>query len=173
MAKDEVIERPIAMSATSIPAQPGLAKAARGRAYESDVYGWAIDQAAHVRASRYDFLDVENVAEEIESLGRREFEVLVGDLEIIIQHMLKWDHQAERRAGSWTLSIAEHRDRVACTIDDSPSLIPRRDEALKRAYTLARYRAAIETDALLSTFPEDVPYIWTEIVERPFVHGLE
>lgn len=154
-------------------AAPTPSRVSRGRSYEADVYGWAMDQAAHIRAGRYDLLDIANVAEEIESLGRHEFDVLVSYLEIVLQHMLKWDYQPEWRSRSWALSIAEHRRRVTHNIKDNPSLKPRRDEAIERAYELARMRAANETDLPLSIFPGGNNYTWADIIERPFVHGVE
>ena len=173
MAKDDVIARPVATSFARKQAQPSSATAGRGRTYDADVYGWAIDQAGHIRAGRYDLLDVANVAEEIEALGRHEFDVLVSNLAVVLQHMLKWDHQSERRARSWALSIAEHRTRVSFTLKDNPSLAPRREDALVRAYELACTRAAIETSLSVKTFPATNPYTWAEVVERPFVHGFE
>ena len=136
--------------------------------YRSDVYGWAIDQARHIRARRYDLLDLAHVADEIEDVARREFESLVSNLVITLQHMLKWDHQAERRSRSWALSIAEHRDRIADTLEDSPSLASRQDDALVRAYRRARKTAASETDLPLSAFPEASPYTWADVTVRPF-----
>ena len=163
MAGDEVATRP----------RPRSTEDATGRAYEADVHGWATDQARHIRAGRYDLVDVTNVAEEIEALGRHEFNVLARNLEIVLLHMLKWDHQGERRSRSWALSIAEHRRRVAVTLIQNPSLAPRREEAMLQAYDLARLRAAAEVDLPLRLFPERIPYTWTDVVERPFVHVFE
>ena len=43
-----------------------------GTEYDRDFYSWLMEQARHVRAGRWDALDRENLAEEIESLGREQ-----------------------------------------------------------------------------------------------------
>ncbi|MGO9742822.1 MAG: DUF29 family protein, partial [Roseiarcus sp.] len=39
-------------------------------AYQDDFYAWAMQQAALLRAGRFAVADIENIAEEIESMGR-------------------------------------------------------------------------------------------------------
>jgi hypothetical protein len=39
-------------------------------AYEQDIVAWANEQAAFIRAGRFDLLDLENIAEEIEDVGK-------------------------------------------------------------------------------------------------------
>jgi hypothetical protein len=41
--------------------------------YHRDFYSWLMEQARHLRAGRWAALDRENLAEEIESLGREQF----------------------------------------------------------------------------------------------------
>ena len=38
--------------------------------YESDVVAWAKEQAALLRAGKFAYLDIEHIADEIESVGR-------------------------------------------------------------------------------------------------------
>lgn len=139
--------------------------------YEEDAALWAVQQAALIRAGRWDALDAENIAEEIESLAKTEFRVLVSALRVALMHMLKWDHQRERRSRSWALSIANGRTGAREQLDENPSFRPRLPEAIERAYRLARREAAIETGLPLRTFPETCPYTAEEILERP--HGDE
>src|SRR3977135_1918900 len=80
--------------------------------YDRDFYSWLMEQARHVRAGRWDALDRENLAEEIESLGREQFNKLESALRVLMLHMLKWDHQAARRSRSWSISIREQRLRL-------------------------------------------------------------
>ena len=46
--------------------------------YERDFYAWANEQAALLRAGKLDHADIENIAEEIESMGRSEKRELVS-----------------------------------------------------------------------------------------------
>src|SRR5437763_16983985 len=74
-------------------------------AYERDFYSWLMEQARHVRDGRWDALDRENLAEEIESLGREQFNKLESVLRVLMLHMLKWDYQPDRRSRSRPLSV--------------------------------------------------------------------
>ena len=138
-----------------------------GPACAADFAAWALHQAALVRARRWDLLDITNIAEELETLGRAEFNALVSQLRVVLLHLLKWDFQPERRSRSWAGSIAEHRSRIEDQLADNPSLLPRRNEALARAYRLARLAAVTETGLPLHNFPIDPPYDWPAIMERP------
>jgi hypothetical protein len=59
-------------------------------------YSWSMEQARHLRAGRWHALDRENLSEEIESLGREQFNKLESALPVLMLHMLKWDHQPDR-----------------------------------------------------------------------------
>jgi hypothetical protein len=136
--------------------------------YDRDFYSWSLEQARIVREGRWNALDRENVAEEIESLGRDQFNKLESALRVLMLHMLKWDHQAERRGRSWWASISEQRLRLQDVLADNPGLRSRIDEAIARAYRRARLRAIKETDLEAQQFPETGPYSWTDIVARDF-----
>lgn len=134
----------------------------------ADIYRWAYEQAAHIRAAHFDLVDRVNVADEIEDVGRRESDALVSNLEIVLTHILKWDHQPQKRSHSWESSIGEHRDRVTDRLKDSPSMNANREAMTSRAYRYARRRASRETKLALPTFPETCAYSWSEIMEKPF-----
>ena len=149
-----------------------LAKAARpaeaGTAYADDFYTWTQEQSARLRAGDLEALDRENLAEEIESLGRSQFNSLVSAWRIVLLHMLKFDHQPSRRTRGWLISIATHRLAAADELRDSPGLKSRQAEAMERAYRRARLEAANETGLPLATFPETCPYTCDEMLTRPF-----
>src|SRR5262249_5735661 len=125
-------------------------------------------QARFVRERRWDDIDRENLAEEIESLGREQFNKLASALRVLLLHFLKWDQQPDKRTRSWVLSIEACRIDLEDVIDDNPGLKPRIDEAIARAYRRARIDAARETGLEESRFPERCPYAWTDIVSRDF-----
>src|SRR5712691_10143707 len=90
--------------------------------YNRDFYSWLMEQARFVREGRWDALDRDNLAEEIESLGREQFNKLESALRVLLMHMLKWDHQPHLRSRSWALSIEVQRAELKDVIDDSPGL---------------------------------------------------
>ncbi|AWN50001.1 DUF29 domain-containing protein [Methylobacterium terrae] len=127
-----------------------------------------MEQAAALRAGNLSTLDRENLAEEIESLGRSELSSLVSAWRVVLLHMLKFDCQPERRTRSWALSIRDQRDQAADVLADSPGLKCRLDEAMARAYRGARLDASRETGLPLRTFPETCPYTRDEMLTRDF-----
>ena len=146
---------------------PDLAPPADPRAeYEHDFYSWLMEQARFVREGRWSAIDRDNLAEEIESLGREQFSKLESALRVLLLHLLKWDHQPERRSRSWELSIKEQRIAVQDVLDDNPGLRPRIPEALARGYRRARIEAAKETGLDEHVFPETCPYAFDEAMTR-------
>ena len=139
-----------------------------GGGYERDFYSWSLEQARLIRAGQLDAIDRENVAEEIESLGREQFNKLESALRVLLIHFLKSNHQPNLRSRSWILSIAAQRAEIDDVVGDNPGLKPRIDEAIARAYRKARIGAARETELELDAFPRQCPYGWDEIVSREF-----
>lgn len=135
-------------------------------AYERDYYAWSQEQARLLRAGLWTAVDRDNVAEEIESLGREQFNKLESALRVLLLHLLKWDHQPEKRTRSWALSVKDQRLAFGDVLADNPGLKSRLDEALARAYRRARIQAAAETGLPEEAFPETCPYGLDEIAAR-------
>ncbi|MCJ2056525.1 DUF29 domain-containing protein [Methylobacterium sp. J-048] len=149
--------------------EPAPVVPAGGRTrYADDVYTWVQEQVALLRAGRVDALDLDNIAEELSDVGLSEYYQLQSAVEIILLHMLKWDHQPERRSRSWALSIAEHRERARIRLRKSPGLKASLDEVRLDAFRLARLGAAREMERSPKTLPEECPYTWDDILNRPF-----
>jgi hypothetical protein len=137
-------------------------------AYWDDFYSWLMEQAAHLRQGRWEALDRENLAEEIESLGREQFNKLEGTLRLLLMRMLEWDRQPDLRSPSWVLSIEAQRLELGGVLLDNPGLKSRTAEATARAYRRARVEAANEAGLEEGEFPEACPYSWDDIVAREF-----
>jgi hypothetical protein len=134
--------------------------------YERDFYSWLMEQARHLRDGRFEALDRDNLAEEIESLGREQFNKLVSALRVLMLHMLKWDHQPALRSRSWVLSIQSQRLEIADLLSDNPGLKPRIGEAVVRAYRRARIEAAKETGLDETVFAATCPYSFEDMMSR-------
>jgi hypothetical protein len=139
----------------------------RGPAQADDFAAWAFHQAMLLRSGQFHLLDIGGIAEELDGLGRGEYNVLVSQLRVVLLHLLKWDYQPQRQSRSWVGSILEHRLRAEDQLADNPSLLPRRDDAIARAYKQARLGAASETGLRPDTFPDVCPYDWQTIMQRP------
>ncbi|HTW68848.1 MAG TPA: DUF29 domain-containing protein [Acetobacteraceae bacterium] len=136
--------------------------------YDQDFYAWANEQAALLRAGRFADIDVENVAEEIESMGRSQKSEMVNRLAVLLMHLLKWRYQPGFRSNSWRLTIEEQRRRLADHLADNPSLNSQVDSALQRAYRLARLQAARETGLGREVFPADCPFAFNHVMADDF-----
>ena len=136
-------------------------------AYDDDPYSWALEQAELLRNGQLARLDTQNLADEITALAHYLAAKLRSDLSRILQHVLKWDHQPERRTRSWAISIREHRRRVAEHLQDGPGLKSALASITERAYADGRDAALNETRLNPHLVPEICPYSWDEIMTRP------
>jgi hypothetical protein len=136
--------------------------------YEDDLFTWVEEQVALLRAGRIADIDVDNIAEELRSVGASERSRLDSILRVLVMHMLKWDQQPEFRTPSWVYSISEQRRRYERLMRRNPGLKPSRDEALADIFPIARNWAAAETHFDPGEFPETCPYSWYDLLERPF-----
>jgi Domain of unknown function DUF29 len=131
--------------------------------YETDFYQWTQQQAALLRQGLLSAVDIENLAEEIESMGRSDRRSLVSFIENILLHLLKWRYQPERRGSSWIESINNGRNAVDRLLADSPSLRPQLSTMVTAEYRRARKDTAKETGLPLLTFPEQCPFTVEQI----------
>jgi hypothetical protein len=125
--------------------------------YDWDFYGWALRQAELGRARRLGELDLENIAEELRSLGKEQEHRLESSYRMLLMHLLKWVHQHQRGSRSWRATIVRERINAERTLRRNPGLKPLRAELFVEAYRAARKEAAAETGLAVSTFPEGPP----------------
>ncbi|WP_374944551.1 DUF29 domain-containing protein [Sphingomonas sp.] len=150
---------------------PQIVKGHNVSNYEADYGAWIALQAMLLREGRFSELDLNNLIDEVESLGRSDFHRFESALKVVLLHLIKWDIQTDHRTRSWADSIKEHRQQVQDELNRSPSYKSRIDEALPGAYRRARSKAHKETTLPRRSFPEVCPYSWVDIMERPVVWG--
>ncbi len=111
------------------------------RLYESDYHQWIADQVAALRSGDLAHLNAENIAEELEDLGKSVRRELQSRLEVILSHLLEWTFQSSKSTPSWENTIFEQRERVADLLLKNPSLRNHLDELTTDAYRYARSAA--------------------------------
>ncbi|EDV3184795.1 DUF29 domain-containing protein [Salmonella enterica] len=133
----------------------------RQNRYESDVVAWSQEQAALLRAGRFSEIDIANIAEEIEDVGKSEQRELASRMAVLLAHLLKWKFQSERQCKSWKLTISGQRNLIARRLDKTPSLKATLKDSvwLSDAWFDGRMSASKETGLSLDVFPEEC--IWT------------
>ena len=68
--------------------------------YAEDVAVWAVEQARLLRAGRFDLVDIEHIADEIEDVGKSESRELASRMAVMLMHYLKWQFQPSLRTAS-------------------------------------------------------------------------
>ena len=115
-----------------------------GPRYEDDFFAWTQHQAMVLRSMAVadNRFDRENVAEEIESLGRSERDAVRSQIRRIIEHLLKLAHSPARQPRfDWMASIIEARSTLGDKI--SPTLRQDAEIMLARLYRDGRRLAEL------------------------------
>jgi hypothetical protein len=141
---------------------------AAAQLYDRDFFEWTQCNAALLRAGQFDQADIQHIAEELEDMGKSERRGLESRLEVLLQHLLKWQIQPNRRGASWRDTIELQRMKIAERLDESPSLKPVVAANLGKAYKYGRLRAVRETGLRRSTFPEECPFTLAQILDSEF-----
>jgi hypothetical protein len=143
-------------------------KRAKDDLYETDFYVWTEQQAALLRARRLEELDLENLIEEIEALGRAEKSKVLNNARVIIEHLLKLQSsRAPEPRNKWRATVRERRRRLES--DRTPRLWQILAGDLELQYAKARDDAAASLrdhgeDAAANTLPQDCPYTLDDII---------
>jgi predicted DNA-binding ribbon-helix-helix protein len=143
-----------------------------GDLYEKDFVLWTNEIAQVLREKRFNDLDINNLIDEVEDLGRVQKQALRSNLRVLLMHLLKYEYQLDHRSSSWKGTIREHRARINDLINDSPSLKNDLADAIGGCYQIARTTASEETRLKIKTFPEDCPYSQEQIQDFDFWPGL-
>jgi hypothetical protein len=137
--------------------------------YNQDFYAWIMQNAKLIRQGKFSEVDAENVAEELESMGKGDRRKLINRFAVLLAHLLKWQFQPERRGNSWKYTIKEQRLRVAELLNDSPSLNYELGQQLENAYEMALLIAAKETSLNVDAFPKNLSFSLEQSLNPEFL----
>jgi hypothetical protein len=133
--------------------------------YEADFFAWTQEQAKLLRERRFDDLDLDNLVDEVESVGSSEKREIRNRLVILMGHLLKWKFQPGRRTPGWRGTIFEQRDQILDILNTSPSLGDFTREQVARRYVGARLLAAKESGIAFGVFPEECPFDASQVLD--------
>jgi hypothetical protein len=141
--------------------------------YERDYYAWLQDQVRALREHRSEDVDWENVAEEIEDLGKSERRGISSHLATLVEHLLKLKYARglfrEYNARGWRVSIRSARRQVRKLLNESPSLRPQLEEMLVDAYEDGRLEALRERRLKEDTLPKTSPWTLEQLMDDSFM----
>lgn len=112
--------------------------------YERDFFRWNETQGALLRQGRLSAIDIANLADEIESLGRDNKHEIDSRLTVLMANLLKWQFQPSARSASWESTLLEQRTRILRLIEESPSLAGYPATRIDAEYPVALLKAAGE-----------------------------
>jgi hypothetical protein len=138
--------------------------------YEQDFYLWIQTTVQQLKENKLNEIDIPNLIEEIESMGRSEKRELKSRLIVLLMHLLKWHYQPEKRSESWRSTITEQRICIEGLLEDSPSLKPLLSEVFEDCYQKARLKASEETGIKLNFFPKESPFSLEETLKSSYLN---
>ena len=140
--------------------------------YDKDFYLWTIQNANLLREGRLTEIDIENIAEELESMGRSEKRELLNRLAVLIAHLIKWKYRLSidgEISGSWDGTIIEQRRKLKRLLKENPSLQSLLNiENLHDVYGDALAIVRKDTGRKSSLFPDKCPFTFEQILSDDF-----
>ncbi|WP_257292834.1 DUF29 domain-containing protein [Endozoicomonas sp. ONNA1] len=146
--------------------------------YERDFYSWTCQQAKLLKEGKLNELDIENLLEEVETMGRSEYKTLKNCLKQLLLHLLKWQKQSQNKDGmhdinewyrSWKVTVNTQRFDVEEELEENPGLQPKLDEILVKAYQNARRKAADDLRCHVKDFPTECPWTYKQIMTKDWL----
>jgi hypothetical protein len=142
----------------------------QARQHDTDFYSWTQEQAALLRAlpRESNLLDVDNIAEEIEDMGRAEINQITNLLMQTLLHTIKIAADPEAPSVSHWVAEADNFQRQALVVY-SPGLKQRLD--LPKMWKLAKRGAnnsLAEFNVEAPLLPDDCPFSLDQLLDPDF-----
>jgi hypothetical protein len=150
-----------------------MAKVITTKLYDTDFYAWTLEQSRLLQSCNLQGLDIENLVEEIESLGKQERQELENRLGVLIGHLLKWVYQPSMRGKSWQVTIRVQRQQIQRHINRNPSLKSYLLEAVSVGYELGLELFFRETQLLEVDLPDVCPFSVEQVFDAAFPDGVK
>jgi hypothetical protein len=139
--------------------------------YEQDYFLWLEKTAELLKNRNFSQLDLENLIEEIESLGKSEKRAVASFLKQLLKHLLLysyWDSEREWSGRGWLEEISNFRFELSQYLD-SKTLSNYAEQELETIYARARQEAILKSN--LTTIPAKCPYSLEQILDDQFIPG--
>lgn len=140
--------------------------------YDQDFYLWIQTTIQHLQERNLEQLDIENLIEEIDSMGRSEKKELKTPLVVLIEHLLKlqyWIEEKDDNARGWRNTIVEQRRQITYTLADSPSLKAILNDVFLPCYQDAKKDTINKYQLPSNLFPEEPPFSLDQVLNADFI----
>ena len=120
--------------------------------YEQDFLLWSEDIAAKLKTRNFEHLDLENLIEEVESLGRSDRKELLSRLVVIFEHLLKRLYvELANDYNGWERTVRTQRNELVILLKQSPSLKSIWQKSVEDAWSIAL--KSVQKEYLNTKFP--------------------
>ena len=113
--------------------------------YDQDETAWLDTMAELVRLNRLDALDYANLAEYLTDMAARDRREVRSRLVMLLMHLLKWEHQPDKRSASWRTTVLIESQELAA-LASRGVLRTHAKKVLTEAYRSAVKVAAAESE---------------------------
>jgi hypothetical protein len=148
-------------------------KAIPSQLYDHDYYAWVQDQVRALREHRIEEVDWENVAEEIDDLGKSVRWSVESHLETLVEHLLKLAYAQEivrtRNTRLWEGTARLARYKIRRKLAQNPSLRSKLAELFADAYGAGRIRALARMKLAESSIPATPLWPLEQILDDSFI----
>jgi hypothetical protein len=140
--------------------------------YEQDFYLWIQRTIELLKKGKLEQLDLENLIEEIDSMGKSQRKEHKTRLTVLIEHLLKlqyWTTEKEYNVRGWLNTIVEQRRQITYILADSPSLKPVLNDIFLDCYQDARSDTLRKYQLPATLFPQESPFCLLEVLDPDFI----
>jgi hypothetical protein len=134
--------------------------------YEQDETAWLEVMSALAASGRFGDMDFRHLSEYLADMAKRDRREVFSRLVVLLSHLLEWEHQPERRSGSWRGTMRE-QGRELRQLLESGTLRNHAEAVLADAYAEARRQAGDETELRLDVFPAENARSLDELLAEP------
>ncbi len=140
--------------------------------YEQDFYAWTQEQARLLKLGNLSRLDVKNLIEEVEDMGRSELRSLDSAIKQAVLHLAKlaYSPSEDPRAG-WNASVVKQRDEIEELLEANPSFKSKLDRSFEKVWPGAR-KIAIADLAVFNekpVIPIECPFTLSNLRDEGFL----
>ncbi|NEO91342.1 MAG: DUF29 domain-containing protein [Moorea sp. SIO3G5] len=136
--------------------------------YNQDFVLWTETTCQQLKNRNFDELDIENLIEEVATLGRSDRREIQSRLKVLMEHLLKRQYvNSEPDYRGWEKTINEQREQINLLLSESPSLKPYLESVFSDCY---RYPLkVVSKDYPSISFPPNCPFT-SDILDQDYLY---